>query len=361
MCSQRINRDQVMATTVLKKKVSHFEKGSPEEKYLSVLTKYAFNRVNCEMEAMKKVKQACLEHYGSTCDSCSCQFSISMRLPCRHIFIVRDQQNLNLFGQNLFDKRWGKDYFIQVCSEMQSAESPILNSQDVISVTTSKKTLTKNQRFNQALIFGRSLADFVAEFTGDIYDQFLAEMMELLTKWKIELGYIDQAHSSKIQQTSKERESTSQPSSESQQEPTFDDEAPSSEIYHEPESDGQVLSFEGQQEPTFDDEAPSFEIYHEPESDGQVLSFEGQQEPTFGDEAPFFEGQHEPAYDDEAPSSEIHHELESDGQTPSSVIQEEPTSGVGLQIVTALRRFRYVAIQSYIHFKKFSSYRVTKK
>lgn len=214
----------------------------------------------------------------------------------RHIFIVRDQQNLNLFGQNLFDKRWGKDYFIQVCSEMQSAESPILNSQDVISVTTSKKTLTKNQRFNQALIFGRSLADFAAEFTGDIYDQFLAEMMELLTKWKIELGYIDQAHSLKIQQTSKERESTSQPSSESQQEPTFDDEAPSSEIYHEPESDG------------------------------QVLSFEGQQEPTFGDEAPFFEGKNEPAYDDEAPSSEIHHELESDGQTPSSVIQQEPTS-----------------------------------
>lgn len=83
MCSQRINRDHVMATTVLKKKVLHFEKGSPEEKYLSVLTKYAFNRVNCEMEAMKKVKQACLEHYGSTCDSCSCQFSISMRLPCR--------------------------------------------------------------------------------------------------------------------------------------------------------------------------------------------------------------------------------------------------------------------------------------
>ncbi|XP_051157944.1 uncharacterized protein LOC127279553 [Leptopilina boulardi] len=36
-------------------------------------------------------------------------------------------------------------------------------------------------------------------------------------------------------------------------------------------------------------------------------------------------------------------------------------AGVGLQIATAIRRFHYVAIPSYIHFKKFSCYRVTKK
>ena len=43
--------------------------------------------------------------------SCTCLFFSSMRLPCRHIFAVRQAAGENMYDKSLCDIRWTNDFF----------------------------------------------------------------------------------------------------------------------------------------------------------------------------------------------------------------------------------------------------------
>lgn len=132
---------------------------------------------------------------------------------------------MDLFDQDLVDQRWSKLYYLQVCAEIQGSEAiPFTNFQDIISITNANKILTKNQRYNQALILGRSLANFAAEYSGEVYDKFLDDMMELLKKWKSDLGYVHEREQESIEYdlNSDEIPPTSRKSSENQYSPSVE-------------------------------------------------------------------------------------------------------------------------------------------
>ena len=45
-----------------------------------------------------------------TCNTCMCMYWTSMRLPCRHIFAVRDKCHVPLFDPILVTVRWTNAY-----------------------------------------------------------------------------------------------------------------------------------------------------------------------------------------------------------------------------------------------------------
>ena len=38
-------------------------------------------------------------------------FWLSMRLPCRHVFVARSSLDMGLFLEDLCDKRWSLEYY----------------------------------------------------------------------------------------------------------------------------------------------------------------------------------------------------------------------------------------------------------
>ena len=108
---------------MVKKKVDL--KDPVEIEYSSVLTPYALSYVSKQLSLKAKVtivseyEQEC--HITSsegilkvTVDGCHCAFWNTTKLPCRHIFAVRERKRRLLFSPSLFAERWTMDYMKDV-------------------------------------------------------------------------------------------------------------------------------------------------------------------------------------------------------------------------------------------------------
>lgn len=133
--------------------------------YMKFLTPYAFKFVRQQIESYSKV---CIEssnevdflttyhgkNISSTCDSCSCYFRQSLRLPCKHIFAVRFRLLLPLFERSLCDERWSSLYYMEnqrVYRCVTDSEVPMncqLPSVDVHTVKPTKKRKILSQVHN---------------------------------------------------------------------------------------------------------------------------------------------------------------------------------------------------------------------
>ncbi len=91
-------------------------------RYLSFLTRYAYNFVSKQFSLMDKVKIGCNTNQQYTInategdiqvtlESCECMQWESMKLPCRHIFAVRSNAGVDLYKESLCDKRWTLSYY----------------------------------------------------------------------------------------------------------------------------------------------------------------------------------------------------------------------------------------------------------
>jgi len=81
---------------MVKKKARCFQ-NSDEEQYIKLLTPYAFEFLHKQLELKQKVKMTDSGVFSSegvllvTEDNCQCKFWSTMRLPCQHIFAVREK------------------------------------------------------------------------------------------------------------------------------------------------------------------------------------------------------------------------------------------------------------------------------
>lgn len=87
--------------------------------YNEFLTPFIFSKIDLEFENMQLVDFAsCDESTGITnsgrtvtSSKCSCEFNLSMVLPCRHIFQFRKQNEIDLFAPELCAPRWTSQYY----------------------------------------------------------------------------------------------------------------------------------------------------------------------------------------------------------------------------------------------------------
>lgn len=95
-----------------------YPRGSPEFSYLNILTDHAFAKIEPEIQmrsplTMKKSGQDGI--YIGLCDgmevkvtseTCQCPKYLIYKLPCRHIFNLREKLNLDLFSKDICNPRY---------------------------------------------------------------------------------------------------------------------------------------------------------------------------------------------------------------------------------------------------------------
>lgn len=102
------------------------------------------------------------QHYHVTLSEhrCSCSFSKTMGLPCRHLFAVRASQNLPVFELQLVAQRWHKEYQLLVGAANESRENSASVGMSLSTLPVKSKfsgTLSRNQKYSSALEIGKKL------------------------------------------------------------------------------------------------------------------------------------------------------------------------------------------------------------
>ena len=119
----RNERDHCTLMAHAKKIVSKFDIDTPEHQYSEAVTPYAFDYKQKQLSLHCKVSiepttdddrefivNASSGKLKVTCETCACTFWTSMRLPCRHMFAVREKCGLSLFDLSLASVRWTNAY-----------------------------------------------------------------------------------------------------------------------------------------------------------------------------------------------------------------------------------------------------------
>ena len=95
-------------------KISVFSIGaSAEAQYSQLLTPYAANFVREQLEKRTKVKMVDgkVTTAETSLDECSCKLHQTMKLPCKHIFALRESSHQPLFEERLTHNRWRLDNY----------------------------------------------------------------------------------------------------------------------------------------------------------------------------------------------------------------------------------------------------------
>lgn len=95
--------------------------------------------------------------------SCSCTFHVTMKLPRRHIFLIRELCDLQGFGDTLIDRRWTKEYYLS----HHRIFTDIANEVPLCTITQtehfSAKPLSAQQKYRKTFLVCRQLAQLAAE------------------------------------------------------------------------------------------------------------------------------------------------------------------------------------------------------
>lgn len=180
--SLRTERDSVVADEFLK--VRPFVTEDKNTKSIrSYLTNYAANYVCEELAALQKTQVQ-----QSTVTTCNCCFAMSMRLPCRHIFLSRFQAKCeDLFVKELCDERWSKVYY-QNSHRMFNRPSLNTSLSNKLSCSTTfkrpHKDLNHVERYRNVAKICTKLSSLAAEVGGKTYSERLMTLQTLKSIWK---------------------------------------------------------------------------------------------------------------------------------------------------------------------------------
>ena len=150
------NHKAIMST--LKVPVLYHSNNPVLVKYINLLTSYAFKHLERQMSLMKEVKEAkstnllldvhddC-QQFEVECSagtimvsasSCQCASWLSMKLPCRHIFSIREKLGLDLYDEGLCDKRWLMSYY-KSCRQVFNSNTDDYEATENVSPIVSEK------------------------------------------------------------------------------------------------------------------------------------------------------------------------------------------------------------------------------
>ena len=182
--SLKNERDHRAARLTLKVPICRGHSANGLIEYQKFLTPFAFEHLQKQIESFTKinvleklsassavVKSKSLGDVEVHCDSCPCAFFSSMRLPCKHIFSVRNYLKLPLYDESLCATRWTLHYYKtnhRIYGSLESSESNNYYNDDE-AVTTElenckrKRTLTEQQKYRKAHDVLVSIAQIISE------------------------------------------------------------------------------------------------------------------------------------------------------------------------------------------------------
>ena len=197
--SLRTERDHRALTIFHKVPVTPFAKGTPESKYMELLTPYALNYVIKQLQLISKVRLSANEE---ECEydihtsegilhvlshSCECGFWKAMQLPCRHILAVRSDLKLDLYSPDLCAMRWTLNYYhtnhrILTTNHYDYGD----NSFNVSEMTSCRPSpiLSQQEKYRKAFRVAQKLASLVSEAPMREFDQKLETLKTVMHTWE---------------------------------------------------------------------------------------------------------------------------------------------------------------------------------
>lgn len=177
------------------------------EKYSGFLTAYAFRKLKPDCMLHEKVTiDAAISltakeftttsnhrKFDTTSSECSCEFRVSMRLPCRHIFAVRKQLNISLFCTDLCHQRWSKAYDAANMRSLGAdsgavGETSVFKSPEVpsaaISTTPRRKVTSVSARHRILTPIANEIVDIGSLSTGLSIEEKREALEMLVGSWR---------------------------------------------------------------------------------------------------------------------------------------------------------------------------------
>ena len=192
----RTERDHKAALVFQKVNVDTFEEDSPESLYSRLLTSYASSFLFKQMKLACKVKEFREDGNGKynvesmegiiTLDSfnCSCIFSLSMKLPCWHIFALRTKLSQPLYEPSLCEERWTADYYKSTQRLFSSSGSRNSTLSAAVEKQPPMNKLSQHQKFRKAAVLTSTLATVMSEACGIHFTRRMEQLQELIDCWK---------------------------------------------------------------------------------------------------------------------------------------------------------------------------------
>lgn len=166
-------------------KVSTVPLGSATEvKYNQLLTKFAFQKVQEQMEYSSKVVVLSASEVQTTHgiltvnNCCECSFYSTMKLPCRHIFAVKRFNNEDLFIPEVVNERWTREYNY---SYLPQRANDVIDSPTQVSVlqTPKNKILSANGKYKQAMREFNKLAGNLANVGMVKFNRYIEQIQKI--------------------------------------------------------------------------------------------------------------------------------------------------------------------------------------
>ena len=192
----RNERNHKAATNYQKRKVLKYLPGSIQEQYTTLLTSYAAGFVTQQIEYLDRVGNMTENRNGVfhvhssrgvekvSNNSCTCLFFSCMRLPCRHIFAVRQTTSENMYDESLCDIRWTNDFF-KNNQRIFSKSFTVDNEPVVVQVIRKKhKILNKAQKFRESSTTTTKLAQLASDVGPAEYLRRMEVLKTLALHWE---------------------------------------------------------------------------------------------------------------------------------------------------------------------------------
>ncbi|XP_066931516.1 uncharacterized protein [Clytia hemisphaerica] len=112
-----------------------------------------------------------------------------MRLPCKHIFAYRAENDLKLFDPDTCDPRWSQEYYYQhqrLYTHQQDKNESTMNQPISVSVSTPRdlKKMNHNEKFREANDVCTKLANLACEVGSDSFERRLHLLKDLQRIWE---------------------------------------------------------------------------------------------------------------------------------------------------------------------------------
>ncbi|XP_078703251.1 uncharacterized protein LOC144928580 [Branchiostoma floridae x Branchiostoma belcheri] len=117
---------------------------------------------------------------NNTCSGCSCGYSKSMKLPCRHIFFARKKAALELFDLSLVAKRWLKDALPR--PEMGVIPRPPSITCRTLAQPT--RPVSRISKYKAALAISQELANVISTSGQEEYHNRVEQLKYMLNCYK---------------------------------------------------------------------------------------------------------------------------------------------------------------------------------
>jgi zinc finger SWIM domain-containing protein 3 len=119
----------------------------------------------------------------STSKSCNCSLFMMRRLPCCHIFSVRNYLGLDLFDESLIPIRWQRVYYNETLEKSTSIKG--IGSVRVEKVKKVSSVLSEGEKYSKARDVCNRLVEVLKTSGTDVFEERLEILKKLGIEWSV--------------------------------------------------------------------------------------------------------------------------------------------------------------------------------